>query len=326
VIRPATEADLPRLEELYRDFFVANSWPDYITMDLEEELREVAEYVRDHLALVEEQDGTIVAFALARLKGPRHGYVSDLYVAPEARRRGVAASLVRGVAEGLQAKGAEVLELEVQPGNTLARTAYERWGFREAQLKLAAPIEHLKARLAPRERAKSFGSIHVQSNEERTVDQILARFLPRLGDMGDTVVTPARNGWIAIYNERCDTDRAVQQRLAQELSEGMGVVVAFALEEGEVVRFFLFDHGRMVDEYLSVPDYYGALETVDALALAANPTLVARLTGADATRVRAVARTASSPTDLPPPQELLVQIAETMGIEGAERGYSAASE
>jgi hypothetical protein len=41
---------------------------------------------------------------------------------------------------------------------------------------------------------------------------------------------------------------------------------------------------------------------------------VARLTGADAKRVREVARTASSPTELPPAQELYEQIAAVMGV------------
>jgi hypothetical protein len=34
-----------------------------------------------------------------------------------------------------------------------------------------------------------------------------------------------------------------------------------------------------------------------------------------------VARTAGSPDELPPAEELLHEIAATMGIEGAERGW-----
>jgi hypothetical protein len=49
--------------------------------------------------------------------------------------------------------------------------------------------------------------------------------------------------------------------------------------------------------------------------LSANPTLAARLTGADPARVRAVARIASSPADLPPARELLAQIADVLGLE-----------
>jgi hypothetical protein len=62
----------------------------------------------------------------------------------------------------------------------------------------------------------------------------------------------------------------------------MGVpVLALALEEQAVVRYLLFERGRMVDEYLSVPSYYGELSKADELSLAANATLVSRLTGAE---------------------------------------------
>ena len=81
------------------------------------------------------------------------------------------------------------------------------------------------------------------------------------------------------------------------------------------MRFLLFERGRMVDEYLSVPTYYGELSKADELSLAANPTLAARLTGADPARVRAVARIASSPAELPPARELLAQIADVLGLE-----------
>ena len=50
-------------------------------------------------------------------------------------------------------------------------------------------------------------------------------------------------------------------------------------------------------------------------ALAANPTLVARLTGADPSRIRSAARTATSPADLPPARELIREIAAAMNLE-----------
>ena len=53
----------------------------------------------------------------------------------------------------------------------------------------------------------------------------------------------------------------------------------------------------------------------DELALAINPTIVARLTGADREEVRRVARTAASPADLPPPEELYRDLAAVMGLE-----------
>ena len=52
------------------------------------------------------------------------------------------------------------------------------------------------------------------------------------------------------------------------------------------------------------------------IALRANPTVVARLTGANAASVRAVARTAASPDELPSPEELLRELSEVIGLEG----------
>jgi hypothetical protein len=54
----------------------------------------------------------------------------------------------------------------------------------------------------------------------------------------------------------------------------------------------------------------------DELALAANPTLVARLTGADRDQIRRVARNADSPAELPPAAELYDQLALVMGVQG----------
>jgi hypothetical protein len=71
----------------------------------------------------------------------------------------------------------------------------------------------------------------------------------------------------------------------------------------------------MVDEYLSVPTFYGPLPKGDELALAANPTLVSRLTGADRDDVKRVARNATSPAELPSAPELYEQIARLMGLE-----------
>jgi hypothetical protein len=105
------------------------------------------------------------------------------------------------------------------------------------------------------------------------------------------------------------------RRLARELSDRVGAVTIALGVEREDVRFIVFDRGRVVDEYLSVPTYYGNLNKADELSLAANATLVARLTGADPARVRAVARTASAPSELPPARELLQQIAAVMNLE-----------
>ena len=116
------------------------------------------------------------------------------------------------------------------------------------------------------------------------------------------------------------------RRLGSELSNAIGAVtVTIGVEEGAVVRYAVFERGSIVDEYLSVPEYYKPLPPGDAIALAANATVVARLTGADAAAFRSVAKTAASPDDLPPPNELLEQLAGLMGLAGTEHGYEAAA-
>ena len=53
-------------------------------------------------------------------------------------------------------------------------------------------------------------------------------------------------------------------RFARELSSRMGaVVVALALELDQVVRMIALDRGVIVDEYRSVPEFYGPLPPGD---------------------------------------------------------------
>ena len=139
-------------------------------------------------------------------------------------------------------------------------------------------------------------------------------------------IAPPRHGWITVYDDVCDRDPAMLRRLAKELSDRMGsIVLLLGVERDELVRMILFECGRIVDEYLSVPEFYGPLPPGDVVALAANPRVVSRLTGADPEAVRRIAVTAPSPAELPPARELLVELAQAMRIEGAEHGWEDAS-
>jgi hypothetical protein len=124
------------------------------------------------------------------------------------------------------------------------------------------------------------------------------------------------SGWVRVRSDATDADPERLKALAKELSyTAGGVTLSLGVQRGAVVRYDLFDRGSDVDEYLSVPEYYGALPPGDAYALGANATVVGRLTGADPKRVREVARTAASPSELPPAQELYEQIATVMGVQ-----------
>jgi ribosomal protein S18 acetylase RimI-like enzyme len=328
-VRRATEQDLPALRELYAAFMREVPDPPHVEADGDRELDEVAQIVRTELALIAERDGAPIGLALARRRDPRFATLTDLYVAPEARRHGVAAALVREVVASLQQDGIEQLDLDVNVSNAPARAVYARWGFRGRWVNLVAPLDELSRRLQEGSAAeRSFGSIHVQSDDLPAVERAIRQFVPRLpGRSRGSIVVGPRNGWIAVYDDVCDRDPRQLRRLARELSERMGSgVIALGVEEEAVARFVLLDRGGVVDEYLSVQEYYGPLPPGDVIALQANPRVVARLTGADPAAVRAASVHARSPAELAPAAEILASIAQAMGIAGAEHGWSDAPE
>jgi hypothetical protein len=206
-----------------------------------------------------------------------------------------------------------------------AGDAWIRAGFSETCRVLTAPVEAIESHLG-RERVPSFGSVHVQSDEIDSVVRAVRQFVPRLpGGSAGSAVVPPREGWTSVYDELTDREPEMLRRLARELSDRMGAfVVAIGVEEGAVVRYVALDRGRVVDEYLSVPEHYGPLPPGDVIALGANPRLMARLTGADADAVRETARTARTADELPPARELLAAIAELFGLPEATHGYAEA--
>jgi ribosomal protein S18 acetylase RimI-like enzyme len=317
-IRRATTADHDLLRELWEEFEAGLDQEPYLREVWDEAWEDIAATVEDGVALIAEDDGRALGFVFCVLgdRGRRTAHVTDIYVRPEARGRGIGRALLAELVEPTRAAGLEHVSLEVLVRNSEARRLYDRLGFVPVDMFMVAPLGAFAERVGSDERPQSYGSLHVQTDDEAGVRRAVMQFTPRLGRTEWTDVTTAKNDWITVTDELCDRDRSAQRRLGAELSERMGVpVVALALEEDAVVRFLLFDRGRMVDEYLSVPTYYGDLNKADELSLAANPTLVARLTGADPARVRAVARTASAPSELPPARELIDQIAAVMNLE-----------
>src|SRR5947207_5038689 len=279
-----------------------------------------AEFLEGDLVLVAEEDGEIIGIAFGQPAHHGRAHLNIACVRAERRRQGVAKALVAEFAARAVAAGSEHVTLDVDVSNEVGQKAWERLGFTEYSRRLTAPAESLEAGVSAAEPGESYASIHIQTDDSAAVETAVGKYLPRLGGTGARVSEPL-NGWVVVYSELTDRDRQARDRLASELSNATGAVVCtLAVEDGRVVRFVFFERGSIVDEYQSVPEYFAPLPPGDVIALAANPTVVARLTGADRASVRALARTASSPDDLPPAEELLAQIAEVMGLQGAGRG------
>jgi len=309
VTRTATANDLELARELYHEFGVEIADAPWRDDDSAEELSVLHDALAAGGVFLADDDAGL---AVARKTGTRSGELDLLYVRPSARGRGVGAELVRAAAQWLAQQGVEVMEVSVLSSNDAARGAYERLGFAPVEVRLAERVERL---IEKPPGGPSFGTIHVQTDDAAVVQRNALKALPRLGRSEHTDVAGPVNGWVAVRDALADREPRVLQSLARELSYNSGgVVLALGVEEGAVVHYTLFDRGSVVDEYVSVPEFRGPLPPGDVIALGANPTVVARLTGADPARVREIARTAPSTADLPPATELYAQIADLMGV------------
>jgi ribosomal protein S18 acetylase RimI-like enzyme len=307
-IRRATEADRDAIRVLWEEFETEVPAPPGDEETFDEDWTDTAADIRDGAVyLAEDDEGPL---GIVRISAPQRNLVTinQAHVSLRGRRRGVLKELLRAAL-------ADVPEtthvgLEVVESNATAHAVWERLGFEDVKHVMAAPRGRVLERLSERDTGEHRATTHVQSDDEVSVGRAVSQFLPRLESPD---VRPGES-WIRVADPVFDRDRDAHGRFARELSDRLGAVTVALAQEGEVVRFRLYERGRMVDEYLSVPTYFGELPKGDELALEANPTLVARLTGAPKDAVRRIARTAASPADQP--ADLYEQIASLMGLEG----------
>src|SRR5262245_56318957 len=102
-----------------------------------------------------------------------------------------------------------------------AGAAWLRAGFSEHARVLVAPVDALEKRLAS-DTAPSYGSVHVQTDDLDGVVRAVRQFVPRMpGGSKGSVVSPPRNGWIAVYDELTDRNPEMLRRIAREISDRM---------------------------------------------------------------------------------------------------------
>jgi ribosomal protein S18 acetylase RimI-like enzyme len=305
MIRQATADDLPLVRDLWDEF--GSEIPDapWRDPDHDDDFGRIEKALADGGVLLADEDGIAVVSTI----GSRTAELDFLHVRPRARGKGLAAELMREAVDLVRERGLEMLELHVLASNTDARAVYERWGFEPVELVVAARLDELAQRLVPAD-GPTFGFVHVQTDDVEKVKRDAAKYLRIEPDV------EVEGNWVRVRSEATDEDPELLKRLAKELSYTTGgVVLSLGVQRGAVVRYDLFDRGSDIDEYLSVPEYFGPLPPGDVYALGANATVVGRLTGADPRRVREAARTAASPSELPPAQELYEQIATVMGVQ-----------
>ena len=136
-VRPATAADVEVLRGLWDASIDETTFTPYPGAPFDPAL------VTDQLALVAEDDGRIVGTAYANLVTSEYGFVFGVYVRPDARRRGIARTLMRAIATELRNRGRAYVVLSVDTPNAGARALYERLGFVDAARILRARVDQL---------------------------------------------------------------------------------------------------------------------------------------------------------------------------------------
>ncbi|MCP9450711.1 MAG: GNAT family N-acetyltransferase [Nitrospira sp.] len=133
LVRRATMQDLDRLVPLfnaYRQFY--GQAPDLVA---------ARRFLHDRLArneslvlIAEDHDGVAIGFVqlyplFSSILAAPMSLLSDLFVVPHARRRGVGATLLKAAAEEARSAGAVRLELATAITNAAAQRLYERLGW-----------------------------------------------------------------------------------------------------------------------------------------------------------------------------------------------------
>lgn len=149
-VRPARPDDLPAVSRLAAELVRYHHRVDPARFFLPERVEEGYErWLRAELAnpqavvLVAEETDEICGYAYGRLE-PRdwnalldaHGGLHDVFVAPPARRRGVARALVEGMVAALSALGAPRVVLTTMPQNAAGRALFVALGFRETMIEM----------------------------------------------------------------------------------------------------------------------------------------------------------------------------------------------
>lgn len=147
-IEPITLAHVPGIVPLMADFNASENiaWkPGSMVPALERLLGDPA--IGFGLLAREAAGGPVVGYGLATMGydveyGGADAFVTELYVAPGQRGRGVGRGLLDALVAALAARGACAIHLMVRPENAAARALYAGRGFRDVpRLLMTLPID-----------------------------------------------------------------------------------------------------------------------------------------------------------------------------------------
>ena len=129
-IRPCSEHDRPGVIALWEKVF-----PDDPPHNAPAKVFDAKLAMRDDMLFVATDAGAVIGTAMAGYDGHR-GWLYTVAVAPDRRRRGIGAALVRHAVDALRTAGCTKVNLQIRATNTAVRGFYEALGF-EAEERLS---------------------------------------------------------------------------------------------------------------------------------------------------------------------------------------------
>ena len=98
-------------------------------------------------------------------------------------------------------------------------------------------------------------NLHFRSTDEKALSAALEnRRIDRFR------IGPAKNGWTSLFEERASQqdDERIRELAGGLSSDLRTAAIAFLVHDSDVACYWLYENGRLLDEYNSCPDYFDA--------------------------------------------------------------------
>jgi GNAT superfamily N-acetyltransferase len=126
--RRASVDDIPALLELQQRFYVGEGYP-YDRASMERGMRELIADANLGRLFIADGAYLVITFGFSLEFGGRDAFVDELYVADEARGKGLGTLALEFAESACREAGIHALHLEVEHVNARARALYERSGY-----------------------------------------------------------------------------------------------------------------------------------------------------------------------------------------------------
>lgn len=159
-----------------------------------------------------------------------------------------------------------------------------------------------------------YGSVQVRSDDRERV-KAAAEQIARAKKI-HCLVSPANNGWIAIFPENHGQDDAVSREIAQLLQDVD--MLHLMVHDDDVFAYWLYRDGKLVDSYWSAPGYFGKGSRAVEEKRSGSPEAFRPIIGERVSELPALLERDASPVFA---TETLREFAKLLGISGAANAY-----